>query len=73
MRLDPGGDRRHAREPGAAGRADRSESGPLSIWLCRSLTALGLPVICLDALWMPRRRCHSQLNKSDSNDARGLG
>jgi transposase len=71
MRLDPGGDRRHAREPGAAGRADRSESGPLSIWLCHSLTALGLPVICLDARHA-KAALSLQLNKSDSNDARGL-
>src|ERR671920_736666 len=34
------------------------ESGPLSIWLCHGLTALGLPVVCLDA--------------RDANDARGL-
>ena len=25
------------------------ESGPLSIWLCHGLSALGLPVVCLDA------------------------
>jgi|tagenome__1003787_1003787.scaffolds.fasta_scaffold20728661_1 hypothetical protein len=52
MRLDPGGDRRHTRKPGAE--RIGPESGPLSIWLCHSLTALGLPA-SMPA--MPRRRC----------------
>ena len=71
VRLDAGGDRRHAQEPGAAGRADRPESGPLSIWLCHGLMALGLPVVCLDARHA-KAALKLQLNKSDANDARGL-
>lgn len=47
------------------------ESGPLSIWLCHGLTALGLPVVCLDARHA-KASLSLQLNKSDANDARGL-
>src|SRR4051794_22444469 len=47
------------------------ESGPLSIWLCHGLTALGLPVVCLDARHA-KAALKLQLNKSDANDARGL-
>jgi transposase len=47
------------------------ESGPLSIWLCHALTALGLPVVCLDARHA-QAALSLQLNKSDANDARGL-
>ena len=47
------------------------ESGPLSIWLCHGLTALGLPVVCLDARHA-QAALKLQLNKSDANDARGL-
>jgi transposase len=47
------------------------ESGPLSIWLCHALTALGLPVVCLDARHA-KAALSLQLNKSDANDARGL-
>jgi transposase len=47
------------------------ESGPLSIWLCHELTALGLPVVCLDARHA-QAALSLQLNKSDANDARGL-
>jgi transposase len=51
--------------------AERMESGPLSIWLCHGLTALGLPVVCLDARHA-KAALKLQLNKSDANDARGL-
>lgn len=51
--------------------AERMESGPLSIWLCHGLTALGLPVVCLDARHA-QAALKLQLNKSDANDARGL-
>src|SRR3954468_18415312 len=47
------------------------ESGPLSIWLSHGLTALGLPVVCLDARHA-QAALKLQLNKSDANDARGL-
>ena len=50
---------------------ERMESGPLSIWLCHGLTALGLPVVCLDARHA-KAALKLQLNKSDANDARGL-
>ena len=51
--------------------AERMESGLLSIWLCHGLTALGLPVVCLDARHA-KAALKLQLNKSDANDARGL-
>lgn len=47
------------------------ESGPLSIWLCHALIALGLPVVCLDAR-QAKAALSLQLNKSDANNARGL-
>ena len=54
MRLDPGGYCCYTRKPGAE--RIGPESGPLSIWLCHSLTALGLPPgASMPA--MPRRRC----------------
>jgi len=40
--------------------AERMESGPLSIWLCHGLTALGLPVVCLDARHACRRRVNTR-------------
>jgi transposase len=47
------------------------ESGSASAWLWRELSALGLPVVCLDS-----RHAHRVLsmkrNKNDRNDARGL-
>jgi transposase len=47
------------------------ESGPTSVWLTHTLTAEGLPVVCLDA-----RHAQAVLsvrpNKSDRGDARGL-
>ena len=51
-----------------APQAERMESGPLSIWLCHSLSALGLPVVCLDGRHA-KAALKLQLNKSD---ARGL-
>ena len=54
-----------------APQAERMESGPLSIWLCHGLTALDLPVVCLDARHA-QAALKLQLNKSDANDARGL-
>lgn len=47
------------------------ETGPLAVWLWNTLTARGLPIVCLDA-------CHANgvlkmmPNKTDRHDARGL-
>ena len=71
MRLDPGGDRRHAEQQGAAGRADRFGKRPavdLAVpRLDRARSAGGLP------------RCpprpggaEAPAHKSDANDARSL-
>jgi transposase len=47
------------------------ETGPLAVWLFHSLTAEGVPVICIDA-----RHAKAALdmapNKTDANDADGL-
>ena len=47
------------------------ETGPLSVWFYRALTAEGLPAICIDA-----RHAKAVLdmaaNKTDANDADGL-
>ncbi len=47
------------------------ETGPLAVWLWNTLTAKGLPVVCLDA-----RHASAALkmmpNKTDRHDARGL-
>src|SRR4051812_13286385 len=47
------------------------ETGPLSVWFYHSLTALGLPAICIDA-----RHAKAALdmapNKTDAKDADGL-
>jgi transposase len=47
------------------------ETGPLATWLWHDLTALGLPVVCLDARHA-RVALSMQVNKSDRNDALGL-
>jgi transposase len=47
------------------------ESGALSTWHWHSLTALGLPVICLDAKHA-KAALSMQMNKTDKNDAHGL-
>ncbi len=47
------------------------ETGPMSAWHYRSLTALGLPVVCVDARHA-KAALAMQLNKTDTNDAVGL-
>ncbi len=47
------------------------ETGPMSAWHYRSLTALGLPVVCVDARHA-KAALAMQLNKTDANDAVGL-
>ena len=47
------------------------ESGQISIWLTRSLRALGAPVICIDAR-MAHKALSARPNKSDKTDAEGL-
>ncbi len=47
------------------------ESGQISIWLTRTLRALGAPVICIDAR-MAHKALSARPNKSDKSDAEGL-
>jgi len=47
------------------------ETGPMSAWHYRSLAALGLPVVCIDARHA-KAALAMQLNKTDANDAAGL-
>jgi transposase len=47
------------------------ESGQLSISLCKSLRAEGLPVTCVDARHMAAA-LSARINKNDRNDARGI-
>ena len=47
------------------------ETGLMSAWHYRSLTALGLPVVCVDARHA-KAALAMQLNKTDANDAVGL-
>ena len=47
------------------------ETGPMSAWHWRSLSALGLPVVCVDARHA-KAALAMQLNKTDANDAIGL-
>lgn len=47
------------------------ETGPMSAWHYRSLAALGLPVVCIDARHA-KAALAMQLNKTDANDAVGL-
>ena len=47
------------------------ESGQLSISMCKSLSGLGLDVICVDARHMAAA-LSARINKNDKNDARGI-
>ena len=47
------------------------ETGPLSIWLCHSLRALGIPVSCIHARHVSAV-LSLQVNKTDVNDAHGI-
>jgi len=47
------------------------ETGPTTTWLWHELSALGLPVICIDARHA-KAALSMQINKSDRNDAVGL-
>jgi transposase len=47
------------------------ESGSLSTWLWHELTAMGLPIVCVDARHA-KAVLAMQINKSDRNDASGL-
>ncbi len=47
------------------------ETGPMSAWHYRSLAALGLPVVCIDARHA-KAALAMRLNKTDANDAVGL-
>lgn len=47
------------------------ETGPMSSWHWRGLSALGLPVVCIDARHA-RAALAMQVNKTDANDALGL-
>lgn len=47
------------------------ESGMLSTWLTRSLDALDVPIVCIDAR-MAHKALSARLNKSDKADAEGL-
>ena len=48
------------------------EAGPLSQWLFSALAEAGLPVICVETRHM-RAVLKAQINKTDRNDARGIG
>jgi transposase len=48
------------------------EAGPLSQWLVSALTAVELPVICVEARHMKALLKAQQINKTDRNDARGI-
>src|SRR3974377_1490932 len=48
------------------------EAGPLSQWLFSALAEAGLPVICVETRHM-RAVLKAQINKTDRNDARGMG
>ena len=47
------------------------ETGPLTTWLWTTLTAEGLPMVCLDARHA-KRALDMKVNKTDANDAEGL-
>ena len=46
------------------------EAGPLSQWLVNALTAVELPVICVETRHMKALLTAQQINKTDRNDAR---
>jgi transposase len=48
------------------------EAGPLSQWLVNALTAVELPVICVETRHMKALLKAQQINKTDRNDARGI-
>ena len=48
------------------------EAGPLSQWLVNALTAVDLPVICVETRHMKALLTAQQTNKTDRNDARGI-
>src|SRR6202790_2178683 len=48
------------------------EAGPLSQWLVNALTAVDLPVICVETRHMKALLTAQQINKTDRNDARGI-
>src|ERR1700680_2763319 len=48
------------------------EAGPLSQWLVNALTAVELPVICVETRHMKALLTAPQINKTDRNDARGI-
>ena len=47
------------------------ETGPMSAWHWRTLSAMGLPVVCIDARHA-KSALAMQVNKTDANDAFGL-
>src|SRR5215471_17886863 len=48
------------------------EAGPLSQWLVNALTAVDLPVICVETRHMQALLTAQQISKTDRNDARGI-
>src|SRR5262249_56820439 len=48
------------------------EAGPLSQWLVKALTAVDLPVICVETRHMKALLTAQQINKTDRNGARGI-
>jgi len=48
------------------------EAGPLSQWLFSGLAEAGLPVVCVETRHM-QAVLKAQINKTDRNDARGIG
>ena len=58
--------------PGATYGRIGIEAGPLSQWLVNALTAVELPVICVETRHMKALLTAQQINKTDRNDARGI-
>jgi transposase len=48
------------------------EAGPLSQWLVNALTAVDLPVVCVETRHMKALLTAQQISKTDRNDARGI-